>query len=394
MLRLEWRNRAVGGRRRGLILSAVMACALIGWYDILPAAGAQAQVRDVATTGTPTPSPAGSGAEGDAFATGQPVPDALRGPNGWVWKATLPGMRFVVYFGIDHAPDGGVIGWYDANEQCMLNQLYAQAQQYGPVIAQPNGLGSPCPQASAELQSGSTDPVDPTHPVVLGLDVVNPTIQPANSDGSCFNACISRLDPARIQHFVDLSGQNHMLFWMDMELGRSPIKTELALLLPYLQQPWVNIALDPEWDMVFGGQCGSGLPLLDTGRMRASEINYAIAQLSALVTTRHLPPKILILHQFQPGVNPGNASVCGNTVPGEGWENIQSQPGVQVVVVTDGVGGMSAKISDYYLFDHVQRIQYAGFKLFYPVNSLHDYPLMTPDQVLNLDPPPLLVMYQ
>ena len=37
-----------------------------------------------------------------------------------------------------------------------------------------------------------------------------------------------------------------------------------------------------------------------------------------------------------------------------------------------------------------QRVQYTGFKLFYR----HDEPLMTPEQVLLLDPPPDLIIYQ
>ena len=35
-------------------------------------------------------------------------------------------------------------------------------------------------------------------------------------------------------------------------------------------------------------------------------------------------------------------------------------------------------------------MQYTGFKLFYR----HDQPLMTPEQVLLLDPPPDLIIYQ
>ena len=339
---------------------------------------------------------------GDAYATGSAMPHVFSQPDAWAWQGALPNVRHVIYYGIDRAPDGGVVGWYNANgdslDGCMINQLYAQAQQYGPVLQKPSHPGQPCPMAYQELQQWNDVPADPTHPVMMGIDVVDPVVQPANSDGSCTNACIARLTPDRVQHFVDLAGQNHMYLWLDMTLGRSPVQRELQEIWPYLQLPWVQVALDPEWDFAFGGSCGSGLPNFDTGRMRASEINYIINQLSVLVQTHHLPPKVLIIHEFAPEVNPGNPSNCADpskaiAIPNEGWNHIQLQPGVQVVINADGYGGPGAKMYIYDEFDNAQRIQYGGFKLFYAVNSLHDAPLMTPAQVVGMNPPPLVVMY-
>ncbi len=56
----------------------------------------------------------------------------------------------------------------------------------------------------------------------------------------------------------------------------------------------------------------------------------------------------------------------------------------------DGFGPPGSKIDDYRLFDKLQLIQYPGMKLFYKL----DKPLMSPAQVLGLDPSPLMVMYQ
>jgi hypothetical protein len=42
------------------------------------------------------------------------------------------------------------------------------------------------------------------------------------------------------------------------------------------------------------------------------------------------------------------------------------------------------------MFDHDQLIQYPGVKLFYT----QDKPLMTPRDVLNMQPVPTMVMYQ
>src|SRR6266568_2539211 len=61
------------------------------------------------------------------------------------------------------------------------------------------------------------------------------------------------------------------------------------------------------------------------------------------------------------------------------------QPGVQLVTCVDGFGTPGEKIDDYRIFDNQQLIQYPGFKLFYKL----DKPLMSPADVLALDPPPL-----
>jgi hypothetical protein len=56
----------------------------------------------------------------------------------------------------------------------------------------------------------------------------------------------------------------------------------------------------------------------------------------------------------------------------------------------DGFGAPSWKMNDYQMFDKQQLIQYPGMKLFYKL----DKPLMSPSDVLGLDPSPLMVMYQ
>ena len=111
--------------------------------------------------------------------------------------------------------------------------------------------------------------------------------------------------------------------------------------------------------------------------MNASEINWVIDKLSNLVLTQHLPPKILILHQFRIEMLPD-------------WQNIHIKPGVEIVTCVDGFGTPGEKIDDYRIFDQKQLIQYPGFKLFYSL----DRPVMSPGDVLALEPPPVMVMYQ
>jgi len=265
----------------------------------------------------------------------------LTGPDGWTWRIGLPNNRLVVYYGNPYSEAMGPLGQYSDDE--LIAQLQAQAQAY------------------ADL--------DPTHPVVPAFDFVTPVVQPVPmKDGSW----VYRMPDESIQHYLTLANSNHMLFFFDMQIGHSTIQKEVNLLWPYLQYPGVDLSLDPEFDMPPGT-----VPDVNFGRMTATEINWVIDSLSNLVLTQHLPPKILIIHQFIPEMLPD-------------WQNIKLKPGVEIVTCVDGFGPPGSKIDDYRLFDKLQLIQYPGMKLFYKL----DKPLMSPAQVLGLDPSPLMVMYQ
>jgi hypothetical protein len=265
----------------------------------------------------------------------------LAGPQGWMWRVTLPADRFVIYYGNPFSSAMGPIGAYSDDE--LLARLQQQAQVY------------------ADL--------DPIHPVIPALDYVTPVAQASSMADGTWRA---RMPGDSIEHYRSLANTNHMLFFMDMQIGHSTIQSEVNNVWSFLQQPGVDLALDPEFDMPPGTTPG-----IEFGRMTASEINWVIDKLSNLVLTQHLPSKILIIHQFRESMLPD-------------WQKIRIKPGVEVITSVDGFGAPAAKIGDYRIFDKQQLIQYPGFKLFYK----WDRPLMSPSDVLKLDPPPLMVMYQ
>lgn len=265
----------------------------------------------------------------------------LEGPQGWMWRVTFPANRLIIYYGNPFSSAMGPIGAYSDDE--LLARLQQQAQAY------------------ADL--------DPEHPVIPAFDYVTPVAQASPMADGTWRA---RMPDDSIEHYRDLANTNHMLFFMDMQIGHSNIQSEVNNVWSFLQQPGVDLALDPEFDMPPGTTPG-----IEFGRMTASEINWVIDKLSNLVLTQHLPPKILIIHQFRESMLPD-------------WQKIRIKSGVEVVTSVDGFGAPGAKIDDYRIFDKQQLIQYPGFKLFYR----WDRPLMSPSDVLRLDPPPLMVMYQ
>jgi hypothetical protein len=278
---------------------------------------------------------------GDSLRDKLSVLHYLQGPNGWTWHTSLPEHRLVAFYGNPFSAPMGPIGQYSDDD--LIARLRQQAQVY------------------AQL--------DPSHPIVPALDYVTPVVQPnPMSDGSW----VYRMPTESIDHYVNLANNNHMLFFFDMQIGHSTVQKEVGLVWSYLQQPGVDLTLDPEFDMPPGA-----IPDQVFGRMTAAEINWAIDALSNLVETQHLPPKILIIHQFLEEMLPD-------------WQNIKPKPGVEIVTCVDGFGPPGTKIDDYRMFDKDQLIQYSGMKLFYTL----DKPLMSPSDVLRLDPSPLMVMYQ
>lgn len=284
---------------------------------------------------------------GDATPTGENLRDKLsvlhylQGPNGWTWHTSLPEHRLVVFYGNPLSPVMGPIGQFSDDD--LIAKLRQQAQVYAKL--------------------------DPSHPIVPALDYVTPVVQgDPMSDGSW----VYRMPTESIDHYVSLANNNHMLFFFDMQVGHSTVQKEVGLVWSYLEQPGVDLTLDPEFDMPPGA-----IPDQVFGRMTAAEINWVIDALSNLVETQHLPPKILIIHQFLEEMLPD-------------WQNIKVKPGVEVVTCVDGFGPPGTKIDDYRMFDKDQLIQYSGMKLFYTL----DKPLMSPGDVLALDPSPLMVMYQ
>jgi hypothetical protein len=159
---------------------------------------------------------------------------------------------------------------------------------------------------------------------------------------------------------------------LDVQTGRSTVLDELSYLAPYLQQPDVYLALDPEFSM------GSdGVPGRRIGTMRAEEVNDAIAVLECVQERYQLPPKVLIVHQFTTGMLPDK-------------EKIWSSTALDLVLSADGFGSPALKRHTYSMVLRQHSLAFSGFKLFY----IQDTDLLQPSQVLALTPPPAVVIYQ
>lgn len=158
---------------------------------------------------------------------------------------------------------------------------------------------------------------------------------------------------------------------LDIQPGHSTVAAEVRALLPFLKEPDVDLALDPEFSMA---ECE--VPGRQIGQMSAADVNTALDLLEREITSRNLPPKILIVHQFRLDMLPDKARIRTSAL-------------VDVVLDMDGFGSQSLKLASYRTVMR-QPLAFPGIKLFYK----QDTNLYSPAQVLALSPRPAVVIYQ
>lgn len=234
---------------------------------------------------------------------------------------------------------------------------------------------------------------DPSHPVQLGLDVVVNVFEDCYHDPVDFPTCTSTAAASVINNYIAYCQAHHLLLFLDVQLGTMTVKDMVTALLPYLENPIVELELDTEFHFppsmtpkqIFYYDKGCGCWTYIRGSMDASEINWAIDALGQLVLQYHIPRKVLVFNQFDYGII--------TNIP-----KIKASPYVSVVQQMDGFGAPNLKVGNYGLFVTDQLVQYGGFKLFFTYQNSTcciDTPLMTPQQVVaQLNPAPLFISYQ
>lgn len=253
----------------------------------------------------------------------------------------LKGNRLVAYYGAPLSSQMGVLGEYGKQE--MMQKLKAQTRAYSAA--------------------------DPAHPAIPTIEFIASTAQ---RDPGPQGLYIGRTSPKVIEEYAKLAEQNHALLMLDVQLGRDSVMDEVKALEPFLKRPYVHLAIDTEYH-VGPGQ----VPGVDLGHVDGSEIEPAIQYLDNLVKQNNLPDKILLVHQFQSGIVTNK-------------QLIRPTNNIQVVLNADGFGKTVDKYAKYRILVRDEPLQYGGFKLFYT----QDTPLLSPEQVVKLDPAPAVIEYQ
>lgn len=247
---------------------------------------------------------------------------------------------------------------------------------YGNPLSKRMGVLGQYPQATmiAKLQQEVHDfqVADPATPVIPGFHLI---VTVAQGSPGKYGLYRLRMTDSLIGYWCDLAASKGYLIFLDVQIGKSTVESELQPLIPYLKRPYVHLALDPEFSMHHGSE--GYLPGRKVGVMDAKEINYAIKTLADIVAQNKLPPKILVIHRYTQGMVTH-------------YREIQPVPAVQVVMNMDGFGKPHLKRDSYNAYERMQPVQFDGFKLFYK----NDQPMLTRAEVVKLDPSPLFITFQ
>ncbi|WP_375490965.1 hypothetical protein [uncultured Jatrophihabitans sp.] len=207
-------------------------------------------------------------------------------------------------------------------------------------------------------------------PVLPAMELIATVARSGPGPGDTYSAPIPM---AQVREYLDVAHEHHMLLILDLQPGRASFVAQAKALAPVLVDPSVGLALDPEWKVGPGGRPGNGL----IGHSTAAGINAATSWLSGLVSARHLPDKLVVVHEFTASMLPDR-------------QHITQHPGIEMVLHADGFGHPSTKV-------HVlQKLHFpsppfgVGFKLFLTQDSR----LMSPGEVMRLHPRPDVITYQ
>ena len=182
----------------------------------------------------------------------------------------------------------------------------------------------------------------------------------------------TRQGAGTIRRYLEAARRAKALLLLDIQPGRADFLAEMRALEPFLREPDVGLALDPEWHVGPGEVPGQVLGSVDAG-----VVNAVSARLAAIVRERRLPEKLLVVHQF-----------TRNMVKRR--ELLARRPGVAMVLDVDGFGTRAEKVAKYRELARGNERFPHGLKLFYR----EDTGLMTAREVLRLRPQPQLVIYE
>lgn len=275
--------------------------------------------------------------------TAQPVPPPATPPPATAkqlprgGRSVLPRFRVVALFGAPQARELGALGHGTPSEDAArLTRLAASYRSGGrPVL----------PALWLIASISSKDP---------GPEGLYRTVQ----------------DAATIRRYLTAARRARMLLVLDLQPGRASVRDDVRRLEPFLKEPDVGLALDPEWAL------GPHETAADApGSLPVSTINAVSAELSRIVRENDLPQKLLAVHSFSPDLITGDAPV-------------RSRTGVAVVIDANAIGPETEKRAAYAAV--ARPGTFRGIKLFFD----EDPTLLEPADVLELDPPPDVVIYE
>ena len=302
----------------GLVLGALVAGLGVMSADAVPTA-VPAETRPVAA---------------DAAATSVPAPVQLPGGG----RTVFPGRILVAYYGTAGTGALGVLG--ENTPDRITPRLRAAARPFA--------------SAARDVQ--------------IVYELIVTVADPSPGPDGDYNHDIEH---AAVKRYIAAAHRNNALVVLDLQPGRSDFLTVAKRWAWALRDPWVGLALDPEWRMRPGQVPGRVI-----GQVTAKEVNQVSRWLQRLTVREQLPQKVFMLHQFRTDMI-------------RGIEQVRNRTQLATVQHVDGFGTPGQKLATYRSVSRPEQFA-MGFKLFYD----EDTALMTPERVLAVRPRVRFISYQ
>lgn len=181
-----------------------------------------------------------------------------------------------------------------------------------------------------------------------------------------------------VEEYIAFAAERGWVVFLDHQIGRYSVESAIKTMLPYLRFPNVHLAIDPEWRTT--------IPMKEIGSINGDELNEAQKLMDDYLLGNGLPgTRMLVVHQFKPKMILRREAVR---------TDFQR---VQVVHTADGFGAPAVKRSAYQSNALATNMPVKGFKLFLESKvpgAGWDKPLMRPEDVMTLEPVPMVIMYQ
>ncbi len=253
----------------------------------------------------------------------------------------LPDNRLLLYYGFPGNDRMGILGEYEPAE--LLQKLQAEAENYKAV--------------------------DSSRPWKLGFELIASVAQGSPQSD---NSWVSDTDKKWLDLYTKFTGDNDLVLFLDVQMGFKKPKDDYSGLTPWLAEPHVHLGIDPEFHMR-----GDERPGEDFGQIDGADVTEAQNWLVDLSAKNNISRKTLIVHQFRYSMI-------------ENKDKISPVNGVDLVIDEDGFGPPNQKRDTYDVVIKQEPIEFNGIKLFYK----QDDPMMTPQEIMTLDPVPDVVIFQ
>ncbi|WP_234795031.1 hypothetical protein [Hymenobacter arizonensis] len=274
--------------------------------------------------------------------------DSIMKKSGQLPGAILPGKRIVAFYGNIRSKGMGILG-REPKEQMF--------RKFEKVLAEWRAA-------------------DPSRGVQPALHNVTITAQGTPGKDGKWRLMNSN---ATIEEVISWAKEHNCILFLDVQPGHSTLQVELPKLEKYLKDPIIHLGIDPEFSL---STMPGVRPNQRIGTLDAKDVNFTVSFLARIVSENKLPPKVLTVHRF-------TRKMISN------YKNIKLDPRVQIVMHMDGHGDPTLKKDSYQHYIVNEPVQYTGFKLFYEYDARpKPHHIMTPQEVIALNPSPLYIQYQ